>query len=106
MENNDIFFEVKTPLKFTVRTTVKYWEIIITIKHPIMNGKEKEVKEALFDPDTIRRGKVDPNIFLFYKKEKEKRWICAVAKRLNGEGFLITAFPTDAIKEGEEIWSK
>ena len=30
----------------------------------------------------------------------------AVAKRLNGEGFLITAYPTDAIKEGEQIWVK
>jgi len=29
-----------------------------------------------------------------------------VAKRLDSEGFLITAYPTDAIKEGEWIWSK
>lgn len=27
-------------------------------------------------------------------------------KRLNGDGFLITTYPTDAIKEGERIWSK
>ncbi len=32
------------------------------------------------------------------------RWICAVVKRLNGEAFLITTYPTDAIKEGEPIW--
>jgi len=26
--------------------------------------------------------------------------VCAVTKRLEKEGFLITAYPTDAIKEG------
>jgi hypothetical protein len=32
--------------------------------------------------------------------------LCVVTKRLNGEDFLITTYPTDAIKEGERIWSK
>jgi hypothetical protein len=27
-------------------------------------------------------------------------------KRLQGDGFLITAYQTDAIKEGETIWLK
>jgi len=45
-------------------------------------------------------------VYLFYRLERPKRWLCAVAKRLNGEGFLITAYPTDAIKEGEQIWVK
>ncbi len=30
----------------------------------------------------------------------------AVTRRLNDEGFLITAYQTDAIKEGESIWHK
>lgn len=34
------------------------------------------------------------------------RWICAVAKRENGEGFLVTAYPTDARKIGEVVWKK
>ncbi|PYQ27089.1 MAG: hypothetical protein DMF56_21240 [Acidobacteria bacterium] len=35
------------------------------------------------------------------------RWICAVAKRVDDrDGFLITAYPTDAIKEGTRIWTK
>jgi len=31
---------------------------------------------------------------------KAKCWVVAVTKRLNGDGFLITAYQTDAIKEG------
>jgi len=38
--------------------------------------------------------------------ERPGRWICAVAKRLNEEGFLITTYLTDAMKEGEQIWSR
>lgn len=37
---------------------------------------------------------------------KEKRWVVAVAKRLNEDGFLITAYQTDGIKEGELLWHK
>jgi hypothetical protein len=29
-----------------------------------------------------------------------------VTRRLNGDGFLITAYPTDAIKQGELIWTQ
>jgi len=45
-------------------------------------------------------------VFLFYRLECSGRWICVVAKRLNGDGFLITTYPTDTIKEGERVWSK
>jgi len=34
------------------------------------------------------------------------RWICAVTKKLNGDGFLITTYPTDRIKEGKRIWHR
>lgn len=103
---NDLLFEVLTPLAFRVRVTHSYWELIVTIKHPVMRGREAEVLDTLKEPDEIRRSRNDPSVHLFYRLERPKRWICAVAKRLNGEGFLITTFPTDAIKEGEQIWSK
>jgi len=43
---------------------------------------------------------------LFYKAQREKRWICAVSKQTGDEGFLITTYPTDAIKEGVQVWHK
>jgi hypothetical protein len=103
---DDLFFEVDTPLGFSVRVTQSYWELIVTIKHPVMLGREADVQDTLREPDEIRRSRNDPTVHLFYRIERPKRWICAVAKRLDGEGFLITTFPTDAIKEGERIWSK
>ncbi|MEZ4525869.1 MAG: hypothetical protein R2941_08120 [Desulfobacterales bacterium] len=104
--DNELFFEVLTPLGFRVRITRSYWNLIVTVKHPVMAGRESDVKELLAKPDEIRISRTDPYVYLFYRLEGFSRWICAVAKRLNGEGVLITAYPADKIKEGERIWSR
>ena len=98
-------FEVLTPLNFTVRTSEEYWEKLI-VKHPDIADLELEIQQALANPDEIRRSSRDPNVLLFYLVLKERRWVVAVARRLNSDGFLITAYQTDAIKEGETLWHK
>jgi len=103
---DEIYFEVQTPLNFKVRVTQGYWELIVTIKHPVMRGHEEDVKTALIAPDEIRRSRSDLNVYLFYKNLTEKVLICVVTKRLNQSGFIITTYPTNSIKEGEKIWSK
>lgn len=105
-EENTILFEIITPLNFIIRTTANYWDIISTVKHPIMRNRLEEVKLTLITPDEIRLSKNDQQIFLFYRSDGQKRWVCAVCKRLNGDGFLITAYRTSAIKEGVLIWHK
>lgn len=104
--NDDIIFDIDTPLGFSVRTTVSYWQIITTIKHPTMRGRELAVKRTLSHPDEIRLSKRDSQVYLFYRSDGDRRWVCAVAKRLNGNGFLITAYRTSNIKEGNQIWPK
>ena len=105
-DEKDILFEAVTPLGFRVRVTKAYWELIVNIKHPVMAGREDDVKDTLENPDEIRQSKSDENVYLFYKAEREKRWICAVSKQTGNEGFLITTYPTDAIKEGVQVWHK
>jgi hypothetical protein len=104
--DNEFLFEVMTPLGFSVRTTVEYWKAIATLKHPVMKGREADVRRTLEDPDEVRRSKSDENVYLFYRGDGEKRWVCAVARRSDSEGFLITAYRTGAIKEGESLWRK
>jgi hypothetical protein len=106
ISTGDLLFEVPTPLGFRVRVTRAYWELIITVKHPAMRGRKADVQETLRNPDEIRLSKSDPNVYLFYKPERIGRWVCAVTKRLDGDGFLITTYLTDAIKEGVRIWPK
>ena len=98
-------FEILTPLGFRVRTSEEYWQKLL-VKHPDIAELEAEVIQALTNPDEIRQSSRDPNIVLFYLTLKEKRWVVAVVRRLNGDGFLITAYQTDAIKEGDLIWHR
>jgi hypothetical protein len=104
--SSEALFEAMTPLGFRVCVTRTYWALIITIKHPVMAGREDDVKNALQHPSEIHQSKSDPNVYLFYRPERVGRWVCAVAKHLNKDGFLITAYPTDAIKEGGLIWPR
>lgn len=104
MTASDLVFEVETPLGFTVCVTWTYWRLITTLKHPVMHGRESEVEEVLHDPEAVRQSRNDGAVYLFYRQERPGRWLCAVTKRRNGTGFLITAYPTDAIKEGVLIW--
>jgi len=105
-DSKDVLFEVMTPLGFRVRVTQGYWDLIVSVKHPVMAGREDDVRNALENPDEIRQSKSDEDVYLFYKAEREKRWICAVSKQTGESGFLITTYPTDAIKEGVQIWHK
>ncbi len=102
---SDALFEVATPLGFVVRCTRAYWSFIVTQKHPVLSGREGEIVQTLADPDEVRRSRIDTAILLFYRG-RSPRWLCAVVKREDGSGFLITAYPTDAIKAGEVIWTK
>ena len=101
-----MLFEVLTPLSFRVQVMRANWELITTIKHPVMLGREQDVQETLQYPEEIRLSRSDMQVYLFYKLERIGRWICTVAKRQDDNGFLITAYLTDAIKEGKRIWPK
>jgi hypothetical protein len=101
-----ILFEVKTPLNVTIRTTKEYWKRITTIKHPIMVKYKGKVKEALANPDQIRKSKQDPKVHLYYKNIG-KVYVCVVVDHLNSkEGYIITTYLTKRIREGGSIYVK
>jgi hypothetical protein len=103
---DDVLFDVATPLGFRVRTTVRYWALIAEVKHPNMRDRLSAVQLALASPDEVRLSVNDDQVYVFYREDGEKRWVCSVARRLNGDGFLITAYRTSALKEGEVVWQK
>ena len=47
MLDDRILFVATAPLGFRVRVTRAYWEIIVMIKHPVMAGREDDVKKTL-----------------------------------------------------------
>lgn len=102
----DIYFSVQTPKGIIVRTTKSYWTRITTLKHPSIAKYEKQVKETLLKPDEIRKSQQDERVQLYYK-HIGKLNICVVVDHIQEtEGYIITAYLTDRIKEGEQIYVK
>ncbi|CAN5722105.1 hypothetical protein BH10CHL1_BH10CHL1_00880 [soil metagenome] len=64
-----------------------------------------DVIQVLTSPNEIRLSRIDENVYLFYTQDT-KRLVCAVARQMDGEGFLITAYPADKMKEGKIVWKK
>ena len=106
MADEQLLFVVETRLGFMVEVTAARWQIVTSIKHPVMRDQEEAVRKVLSEPEQVRRSRSDDEVFLFYRQTAPFRWTCCVVKRLTPTtGFLITAYPTDAIKEGELIWT-
>lgn len=101
-QQSGYLFEVTTPLGFSVRTTTDYWSIIES-KHPKLRGRMNDVAQLLLSPDQICQSGQDSTVYLFYRADRQ-RLLCAVVKRLDGQGFLITSYPCDKVKEGDTIW--
>jgi hypothetical protein len=65
MPGDDVLFEGLTPFGFRVRVTRERWEMISTVKHPVMAGREGTVKLALESPDETRQSRSDQEVLLF-----------------------------------------
>jgi len=103
---SEVFFEVSTPLGFTVRCSQACWEFIVSQKHPVLaDMKERSKRFWKLRNRCDAAGRTRMSFFLFYKGSAP-RWLCAVARREDGSGFLITAYPTDAVKAGEIVWTR
>jgi len=103
--HDKIYWQLTSVLGKKIHTTKEYWEKIVTTKHPAIKGKESEVKLTLTDADEVRVSKTDKTVFLYYKATK-KGFLCVVVKHQNREGFIITTYITEKIKEGRTIWRK
>lgn len=99
----DTYFSVTDCFGKKIRTTRRYWQLIVDIKHPSVKGKENQVKITLESPDFVKHSKQDLKVFLYYKKAN-KYYFCVVARHENGNGFIITAYMARSVISGEKIW--
>ncbi|MFH0764492.1 MAG: DUF4258 domain-containing protein [Candidatus Omnitrophota bacterium] len=99
------YFKIQSKLGILVGTTKAYWDIITRIKHPTVMGREGEVKDTLSNPDEVRVSKKDIAVLLFYKIIG-KYYFCVVIRCFKKRGFIVTAYWTEKIKEGELKWKR
>jgi hypothetical protein len=102
---DELLFDIETPLGFRVHCTRSYWLRKVAAQHPVMIDRIDDVKYALTTPVEVRLSRTDKEVFLFYARDN-KRFVCAVARRTGRDGFLITTYPADKMKSGRIIWTK
>ena len=73
-----------------------------------MEGQYLKLKETLLKPDRIVSSNSDPSVNLYYRKYSTElvgeKYLCMVIKTKETDVFMLTAYFTDAIKKGDEIW--
>jgi len=68
MDPNDaLILDEATPLGFRVQCSARYWDSIVSIKHPMMRQRLDEVRLTLRQPDEVRRSVRDPDVLLFHR---------------------------------------
>lgn len=76
--------------------------------HPEMVDLEAEIGVVLEAPEVVRRSRTDSRVALFYRYYRATRvgdkWLCVVTKFERTDTFVVTAYLTDKIKQGETLW--
>ena len=100
------FFEVVSKLGKRITISKSYWNYIVNVKHPVMNGLEETIKSSLVEPIEVRRSRRDSSVHLYYGRPDETGLgCCTVIRSLNGDGFIITAYLTRRMS-GDSIWKE
>ena len=98
MEN---IFEIEDKVRRKIHLSKERWGHI-NQDHPEMADYIEEIKEALQKPDKITTFSFDEDIKYYYKYVKSRvssaKYLLAIVKYLNGEGYIITSYFVRHIK--------
>ena len=66
------------------------------------------LEKVLRQPQRVRRSRIDESVSLFYVYYPQTsvggKWLCVVVKYPADDAFIVTAYLTDRLKTGEELW--
>ena len=78
------------------------------LEHPEMHGMVEAIEQVLLHPKIVRRSRSDAAVNLFYEFYTQTpvgdKWLCVVVKYSSDDAFLVTAYLTDKLKAGEDLW--
>jgi len=79
------------------------------LERPEMSSLEDAIDETLQDPESVIRSRSDDQARLYYRFYSDtpvgEKYLCVVVKVRAEDAFILTAYLTDKLKEGEVIWS-
>ena len=78
------------------------------LEHPEMRGLEQAIEDTLLTPARVVQSLSDPGARLYYRfyvgTLVGDKFLCVVVKFDRDDAFVLTAYLTDEIKKGTEIW--
>lgn len=90
-----------------IALTEERWEHILAT-HPEIRPYKDRLAAVLESPDIVKKSRRDENIFMYYKWCDDMlsgKYLLVVVK-YSDRNFVVTAYITDRIKEGEVVWKK
>lgn len=99
--------QIRDVFQKTIQLSAERWKHIVQ-QHPEMKPHIEQVRTALSDPDYVKRSSSDDDVLLYYRFVSEifgGKYVLVAVKR-NERDFVVTAYITDKIKKGEEIWRR
>jgi len=80
------------------------------LEHAEMERQLNKVTEVLQEPDVIVQSQRDINVHLYHKYYRKtpvtKKYLLVALKIEEHDAFVLTAFFTDTVKNGERVWEK
>lgn len=78
------------------------------LDHPEMAGQEAAIQDTLLQPERVVESLADPGARLYYRfyvgTRVGDRFMCVVVKVAGEDAFVLTAYLTDRIKRGRQVW--
>jgi molybdopterin synthase catalytic subunit len=78
------------------------------LEHPEMQGLEGAMEETLAQPERVVQSFSDPQARLYYRLYVGTwlgdKFLCVVVKVVRNDAFVLTAYLTDKIKQGVQLW--
>ena len=73
-----------------------------------MSGLESAIEQALASPLQVVRSLGDPDAHLYYRLYTHaslgEKYLCVVVKVLANDAFVLTAYLTDRVRRGIQLW--
>jgi hypothetical protein len=78
------------------------------LEHPEMKELEARIAETLRQPERVIQSLADPDANLYYRfyfgTRVGDKFLCVVVKTQHDDAFVLTAYLTDKIKSGVQVW--
>lgn len=80
------------------------------LEHPEMRGMETRIVEVLATPERVVESLSDRQARLYYRHcigtRIGNKYLCVVVKVLDNDAFVVTAYLTDKVKKGRQLWPR